>query len=390
MEGFISDFYKDAKIISPDGDNYQYFYGYYDMCPAKSDGSKHLCHRVKFLDRIPEPEAVADLGYLEDGKFVKFAETTAWNFQQGAMLRYVSPNSDFVYYNVRNDDNSFSTVTHNLVSGEKKYTDRAAAAISWDGKYGIGLNFSRIFDFRPGYGYSGAPDPYFDVKVPEDDGAFLIDMETGKSKLLLSYADLEPVSGLPENSKIMINHVTFNPASNRIVMLVRNFKTGAGDRGWNTTMVVSDLEGNTKTLLKSTFVSHYWWNDDKNIMVFCQIEDHRGILIINCETGETTEIKAPFFELPGNRDIHCSLSPDGNYIIGDGYPHDGYRELWAYSLKTGESKIIFKSRNLKPNCDDIRCDLHACFIAGGKYISFDTTHRDRRDVAIVDTSALNF
>ena len=377
MEGFVSEFPVNLKIISPEGDDYQYFYGYYDMCPAKADGSMHLCHRVKILDEIPAPNEVADLGYLEDGKFIKFAETTAWNFQQGAMLRYASPESDTVYYNVRNADNTFSTVTHDLKTGAKKYTDRAAAAISWDGKYGIGLNFSRIFDFRPGYGYSGAPDPYFDVNVPADDGAFLIDTE------------LEPVSYLPEDSKIMINHVTFNPASDRFVMLVRNFKK-PGDRDWRTSMVVSDLEGNTVTLLKSTFVSHYWWNDDKHIMVFCQIEDHRGILIINCETGETREIKSPFFLLPGNRDVHCNLSPDGDYIIGDGYPHDGYRELWTYSLKTGRTEILFKARNLKPRYDDIRCDLHACFIAGGKYISFDTTHRDRRDVAIVDASALNF
>ncbi len=389
MEGFISDFYKNEKIISPVGDGYQYFYGYYDMCPARADGSKHLCHKVRFLDRLPKGDDVAELGYLVDGKFIKFAETTAWNFQQGAMLRYAYPDSDTVYYNVRNSDNTFSTVTHNLASGEKNYTDRAAAAISWDGKYGIGLNFSRIFDFRPGYGYADAPDPYFDVNVPKDDGAFLIDMETGKSKLLLSYTDLEPVSGLPEGSKIMINHVTFNPASNRFVMLVRNFKK-PGDKDWRTSMVVSDLEGNTKTLLASTFVSHYWWNDDKTIMVFCQIEDHRGVLIIDCETGETTEIKSPFFEGVGNRDVHCSLSPDGNYIIGDGYPHDGYRELWAYSLKTGKTEILFKSKNLLVRPDDIRCDLHACFIAGGKYISFDVTHNDKREVAIVDTSALNF
>jgi len=122
MEGFVSEFPVNLKIISPEGDDYQYFYGYYDMCPAKADGSMHLCHRVKILDEIPAPNEVADLGYLEDGKFIKFAETTAWNFQQGAMFRYASPESDTVYYNVRNADNTFSTVTHDLKTGAKKYT----------------------------------------------------------------------------------------------------------------------------------------------------------------------------------------------------------------------------------------------------------------------------
>ena len=72
-------------IITPDDDNH-YFFGYYDL--RASQGSRHLCHRVKFMDRLPEADDVAELGYLEKGEFIPFATTTAWNFQQGALLQY--------------------------------------------------------------------------------------------------------------------------------------------------------------------------------------------------------------------------------------------------------------------------------------------------------------
>lgn len=101
-------------MITPDDDNHNFF-GYYDL--HASQGNRHLCHRVKFMDRLPEAEDVAELGYLEKGEFIPFAATTAWNFQQGALLQNTA------YYNTY-ENNKFSTVTHNYATGEKKYTDR--------------------------------------------------------------------------------------------------------------------------------------------------------------------------------------------------------------------------------------------------------------------------
>ncbi|MBO7148951.1 MAG: hypothetical protein J6V93_03750, partial [Clostridia bacterium] len=81
---FESDYGIKPEIISPD-DGYHYFFGYYDM--RADDGSgRHLCHRVSFIDKLPLHDDIAEVGYLENKKFIKIGETTAWNFQQGAML----------------------------------------------------------------------------------------------------------------------------------------------------------------------------------------------------------------------------------------------------------------------------------------------------------------
>ena len=67
---------------------------------ATGNNGHHLVHRVKFWDRLPTAEDVAEIGYLDNGKFIKIAETTAWNFQQGAMLQYHPFLENTVYYNV--------------------------------------------------------------------------------------------------------------------------------------------------------------------------------------------------------------------------------------------------------------------------------------------------
>lgn len=389
MCNIISDFYKpeEVEIITPN-DGAHYFFAYYDMRATGPNG-KHLAHRVPFMDRIPNADDVAEVGYLEDKKFYKIGETTAWNFQQGALLQYHPFLENTVYYNVCKDG-KFSTVTHNFETGEKKYTDRATACVSPDGKWGMAVNFGRIYAFRPGYGYAGFVDENADVNHPENDGAYLVDMETGKSKLIINYKDLAPIAGFDEDQKILINHITFNRTSDRFVMLVRNFNTPG--IMWSTSMVIGDLEGNCYTVLKNTYISHYDWLSANEIIAHCSINEKKSLYRINVDTKTWIEYYMQYTtDFEGHpRDIHCNMSPDGNYIIGDGYPIDGYRYLMAYSLKTGKERMLFKIKSLTPTTGDSRCDLHARFVWGGKAITFDTTHNDKREIALISPKALDF
>ncbi|MBQ8309986.1 MAG: hypothetical protein IJX80_03120 [Clostridia bacterium] len=394
MLTFISDYYQNYQIITP-SDGAHYFFAYYDM-RATGENGKHLCHRVKFWDRLPTAEDVCELGYLENGKFCKFAESTAWNFQQGAMLQYHPYLENTVYYNVC-ENGKFMTVTHNYVTGEKKYADRATACISPDGKWGLGINFGRIYAFRPGYGYAGFADIYADVNAPAEDGVFLVDMETGTSRQICFYDRLYSVAGFDKEDKVLINHITFNTDSDRFVMLVRSFPRDG--KGWLTSMVIGDLQGNCHTVLNKTYVSHYYWTSPVDILAHCTVEgEKKSMYSINTDTGAWVEYDMPYFHEPvHNPDIHCNLSPGGNYIIGDGYEIDGnwgnpsYRALMAYSLKTGKSRELLRVKTKTPNgITDIRTDLHARFVWGGKYISFDTTQNDRREIVLIDTNALNF
>ena len=383
MQALKSDFSSKIKIITPD-DGYHYFFAYYDM-RATGDGinQNHLCHRVKFMDRLPQKDDVCEVGYLVDNKFYKIGETTAWNFQQGAMLQYHPFKEDTVYYNVVKDG-KFTTVTHNFTSGEKLYTDMPTACVSPDGKYGLSVNFGRIFAFRAGYGYAGCIDKNASVNAPVDDGVFLTDMLSGKSKLLVSYQNLLKESGFSSKDKILVNHITFNTTSNKYVMLVRNFPTSGYT--WSTSMMIGDLNGNFKTILKNTYVSHYKWLSSNEILAHCNVTKDKlikNLYLINVEDGSIKQYDSFYYHIDGcNPDIHCTQTPDGKYFIGDGYPYDGYRGILVTEISTLKSKVILWAKTVIPNSEDIRCDLHARYVFNDKYVSFDTTHNGKREIAI--------
>lgn len=277
------------------------------------------------------------------------------------------------------------------MTGEKKYTDRATACVSPNGKWGLGINFGRIFAFRPGYGYAGFTDEYADVNAPAEDGVFLVDMESGHSRQIVSYDKLAPIAGFTSKQKILINHITFNTTSDRFLMLVRNFGTSESP-GWSTSLVISDLDGNCRAVLKNTYFSHYLWLSDKELLAHCTVEgDRKSMYVINVDTGTWVEYDMPYFHGTYNPDIHCNMAPNGRYIIGDGYDIDGYRYLMAYSIQTGKERELLRVKSVTPHgIADIRTDLHARFVWGGRYITFDTTQNGRRDVIQIDLSGLDF
>ncbi|MDD4772489.1 MAG: hypothetical protein PHZ09_02655 [Eubacteriales bacterium] len=363
-------------IISPD-DNYHYFFAYYDLQPYSAEGGMHLSHRVSFADRLPEAGDIAQLGYIHAGAFVPFAESGAWNFQQGAQLRWNPRDRREVIYNERGGENHYRAVIHNIITGEKSYTDRPVANVSPCGRWGLGINFSRLYDFRPGYGYAGLPDPFYDIAQPEDDGIYLTDMKTGSSRLIIDYRRIarEFPNAKVGADKLTVNHITFNPSSDRFVFLVRN--TPKDGKGWNTLLLTSDREGYMRRLLDYTMVSHYNWRDDSHLLAFCRVGGVNGLYLLEDAAGDLSvqRFESPCFE----QDLHCIYSPDRRYILGDSYPDaQGCRPLYLYDTQTGGERVLTRSHSPNGPIIDIRCDLHARWSPDGGYISFDGFNNSMR------------
>lgn len=373
----------DWKVLTPEND--ECFFGYYDLNAYDSSGTVHLCNKTKFIDRIPTNEDVLELGYVKNKVFTKFAETTAWNFQQGAMLQFRGGFDDTVFYNARKN-NGYVTVMHNIVTGEKMYYDMAAACISPDGRYGLAINFSRLFDFRKGYGYQGFEDKFKEENRPSEDGVFLIDFQQNTIKQIISYEDIyrQFPSDVTKYEKLIVNHITFNATSDRFLFLLRNFP-GKGDQEWGTTLITSDLKGNMHMVLENKFFSHYAWKNSEQILAFCTPDKEAGLFLIDDIKNTVTQLKSPYPEGPFGGDIHCIYSPDKRFILGDGYPDtDGYRPLFLYDTENEEIYKILKSKSLMDSNWDIRCDLHARFNRQGTKVSFDSVEDGRRKICEID------
>ena len=364
------------QVISP-SDEYHYFFGYYDLQPFSHDNQRHLAHRVSFIDRIPTENDVVELGYItvSDQTFHKVAESRSWNFQQGALLQWFD-DTHIIYNDFR--DGAYRSVITDIETGSERLICAPLAHLSADRKWGLSINFPRVWDFRPGYGYRNIKDPYFDINAPENDGIFLVDLEKNTSSLILSYTDL--AKAFPEqpfcDMKLVVNHITFNPSADRFLFLLRNFPE-PGKR-WGTVLALADRDGNNLRQLTNYQVnSHYHWKDDTTIMIWSALPEP-GVYFIDSTTSHRQLLQE---EISGKGDIHCLYAPDRSCFIGDSYrDKEGYRSIYLYDFETRQCKQLVRIYSEQTSETDIRCDLHNRFSADGTVVSFDSWHNGRREV----------
>ena len=78
-------------------------------------------------------------------------------------------------------------VINNIYTDELSLIDMPIANVSPKGDFALSYNFSRLYDYRPGYGYLNIVDKHISEIAPQDDGVFLIDLKNNKSKLYFNF-----------------------------------------------------------------------------------------------------------------------------------------------------------------------------------------------------------
>lgn len=121
MQAIKYELIKAKRLTQGEGN---YFFGYYDIPAWNEKGTCHLCHKVDFWRRMPEKDDAAEIGMInaenmENLEYIKLDTTTAWNFQQGAMLTWnpKAPNDEIIY-NARENGRYMSAVL-NIHTGKK-------------------------------------------------------------------------------------------------------------------------------------------------------------------------------------------------------------------------------------------------------------------------------
>jgi hypothetical protein len=308
------------------------------------------------------------------------------------MLQWMGHDGDRIAYNDFNDADGFHSVVYSF--GEDRITGKIswpAASLSSDGRFALSVNFPRMFDFRPGYGYCNLPDKWRNEKQPADDGIYLVDLKNNSTRLILSLADIAsaikefaPVAG----EKLLVNHITFNPRGTRFLALVRNFPVivpGAPDGAWRTTLITAGRDGSDLRVLSTgiCFASHYHWKNDDVFAVYC--DGPQGMQLYettDAGAGAFHAIDGAFFK----KDGHCSYSPDKTQMLYDSYPDASrFQHLYIYDLKNRRGREIGAFHSPSANPIDIRCDLHPRWSPDGKHISFDSTHEGFRGIYLLQS-----
>ena len=355
------------------------FFGYYDKKQMSSDLKYFLFLRVNFQDREPEENDKAEIfiGEYETKKYEKIDDTHAWNFQQGCMLGWLSDQD--IIYNIRVEKEFLSKV-YNIRNGKTRIIDRPVSCIFPQKKIALSLNFSRLAKWRPGYGYEGGIDKYENEKWPENDGIYFVDLEENKYKLIVPLSKMLEFRKEKEikNSYGWFNHTLFNRDGTRFCF-VNRWKENLS-QPHKTRFITSDIYGKEiYDLIDSYLISHFDWKNEKEIVVWAEIDGEEGFWIIEDKTGKYKKI-----ENMQKEDGHCSFSKDEKFILYDTYPINNHQYLKIFDIEKGKEISVGKFYSL-PEIEDspIRCDLHPRW-ENNDIITIDSTHEKYRRSYLIE------
>ena len=357
-----------------------HFFGYYGINPWDKSGQYHLALETDFHTHRPVVSDVANVGLLdrETHNFIAYANTSAFNLQQGSMMHWIGEEFTFNDW----EGGCLVSRTLNPKTKEMRTIHGAIAAVSPTTLTAIGLNYQRMAHCRSVVGYASGIEPTEIKAQPEDDGLYLLDLQDGTSKLVLSIADVIATS---EDKRLVgrrawFNHVLFNTDGTRVLFFCRvRHEKGFYSSLWTVNPDGTDLEMQIPFGYR---VSHFDWKTPTQILVSSDIVDEMGF--VEFSDGMQN------FKLLGRgvlpNDGHASFSPDRQLLLCDTYPRGPTRlaELMLYDIAENRKIVLGEFHHDKQFSGDIRCDLHPRWSSDGKTITFDSVHEGSRQIYCID------
>jgi hypothetical protein len=356
-----------------------HFFGYYGICPWNESEKYVLSLESSFQDHMPSRHESANIGLVDSktGKFEKITQTMAWNFQQGAMLHWnpKHPENEIIF-NDRRENQIVSTI-FDINTGKERILPRPINGISHNGKYALSLSYGRLGRLRKVVGYEAVIDPYPDEPHPENDGVFLMDLETGKTNLVVSIDRVYNLlvsnhPDLPElrERHLWFNHVVFNKDDTRFFFLVRT-RTPKGSL--ETGMCTVNIDGSNliEAIPYGSSVSHFDWRNHQEIVATFRWKDFAGRAHYLFTDGQRNfqKLGDGFLDSDG----HCSFGPNSNWLVSDPATNllQNARSLKLYNVETKEKFVLGIFPLGKYRSGDLRCDLHPRWNRSGNAICFD-------------------
>jgi hypothetical protein len=423
------------RKVSPD-DGGHYWYGYYDTCPWSEDETRLLVHRAGSGDRFPSGSDSVEVGYIDPRAatpaFVRFGETTAWNWQQGAHLQWLG---ESVLFNVMQDGAPATRIID--ADGASRTLPRPVYTVAPDGRTALTLSYGRLSRLRYEYGIPGVDDPNAGDPAPEGDGVWRLDLVTGEWELIvpISRVAAHDANPMGEGADHYVNHMMFAPGGGRFCFLHR-FERADGIT--HSRLFTASADGTDLRLLMEGMVSHYHWRDDETILAWAGARKllgtggvsggggrrGRGVkgailiaarrtlkpvyyamgkprflmnkilrdsyLLIRDEEGAPTET---FARGELTTDGHCTYNragrEPGRWVLTDGYPDlRGRQPLFLWDTKTSAGYEVGRYPTARELDGPIRADLHPRFSRDATRVCVDSAMDGSRGVWVVEVGGI--
>ena len=374
--------------ISPDDPKHEYFFGYYDKSPWDSSGRYMLCMKAMDTWSKPDPFTNAEILLIdtEKNETKVIANTITWNVQQGCMAQWLGPQfKDRIIYNAMRDGH-YCSVVLNIETMEERVLEMPIYSVSADGKTAITLDFSRLHNLRPGYGYSALPEVTEGEALPDSPCIWRLDIESGEVTPLLKYTDFANFQTRTEmkeaGSVHKVNHLMISPNGERFMVLYRWF---CGQRKY-TRLITCNMDGSDMYLLSDDdMVSHCYWKNDEEIIAFERKKNEgNGYYLMKDRTQEYQHLWPQL-----NNDGHPSYCPtDNNLVVFDTYPNRARVQEVKIAMDSDvegkDIKVLAKVFAPFRYDNDTRCDLHPRWSRDGKKVCFDACFEGHRGLYVVN------
>ena len=363
----------------------QHYFGYYDKDPFDTSGRYLLGLECDVIGRLQQPDDRAMIGILDleqGSEWVPVAETAAWNWQMGCMAEWLPGTDKTIIYNDRRDG-AFVSVITDIERGEQRVLPNPVFEIAPDGQSALTLNFSRLWDVRPETGYCGVKDPWTDCPAPEEDGIFHLDLDTGKTDLVISHRDMaefQPVSQMPRDCKRYFTHLLFNKDGSRFMFW---YRCASSNGRWSSGVYSASTDGRDIYLLNDNN-SHCTWFDRDRILAWATHESN-GIhtYLFGDQTRDFEIVGKGVLEFNG----HATFSPNKQWLLTDMAPdEESKRALVLYSCAANNCVVIGRFHSMPELTAALRCDLHPRWSRDGTKICIDSTHEGSRQMYLVDVT----
>jgi len=407
-------------------DELHHFFGYYDKTVWDRHDRYILANRVPVMNADLRPDLQMEVGYFdpENGDcFTSCGVTTAWNWQMGCQLQWLdgAPGLQFIY-NVRTDRTDglypgFGSAIHDVHTGQTRYLDTPVYVAAPNGKYALAVDYSRLFITHETIGYCEEGGKRSNMPLcPDDDGIHHLDLATGTTRLLVSYAELRRFHHRASMDKAIhwVSHIEINPSSNRILFLHRWTERVEDETCFLHRLITMDPDGGDMRLLecsdhplpqlaegfdpsavgtydyeKSEYqISHPLWRDDRHIIVW---GPHRGSIHYHLyHDSEPARAQAIG---PGalTENGHMTYSPvDKRWLLTDTYPdpESNQRTLILYDVREDVRYDIGRFYTDPTLRKENRCDLHPRWSRDGKLVCIDSVHEHERQMYVIDVTSL--
>ncbi len=325
--GQMSENFPPTRVITR-GPGHHWF-GYYDKLQFDPTNRFVLGMKVGFEHRSPEPDDVIEVGMvdLEDkDRWIPLGTSRAWNWQQGCMLQWIPGTDSKVIWNDR-DKGRFVSHILDVKTGDKRTLPASVYSLSPNGREAVTCDYARVADCRPGYGYAGIRDRFFEVMAPAETGISHVDLETGAEKLILSHEQLAKTGEVMENhptSKHHAYHLLCSPDGRRFILLHRWTQPKGGHL---TRLITAAMDGSDlRIVIPNGYASHFIWRDPQHIL--SQAKNWLGndswgnFLFEDRDSGIVEEVGRGVLDSGG----HFSYLRGNQWLVSDTYPK-GVRRL---------------------------------------------------------------